>query len=55
MILIKATDREYFNRALMYARTWKLEWEFLCWYKKARKEGNDIPTSCEMALCEWDM
>jgi len=49
------TFRDYFMRALEWARKRGLKWEFLYSYKKARRLGYDIPTSCQVALSEWDI
>tara|TARA_R100000458_G_C8031000_1_gene86507 strand:- start:260 stop:424 length:165 start_codon:yes stop_codon:yes gene_type:complete len=49
------TFRDYFMRALEWAHKDGLAWEFKWSYKKARREGHNIPTAVDIALDEWDM
>ena len=48
-------NHDWFKGALGWAREWGLEKEFIYGYKKMRREGYDVPTSCHVALKEWDI
>lgn len=51
--MITKSEREYFHSCYDEAKDWFLDWEFLLFYKKFRKEGQGIKEASWNAVNEW--
>ena len=48
-------DLSIFFSWLNVAKEWELEWLFMEWYERFRKEGYDMGQSATFAAMEWDL
>ena len=53
--MITKQDRQYFHWCYDAAKEWSLNYEFLYFYKKFRKEGLSIERAAAASANEWDI
>ena len=53
--MISPEERQFFYFGLASAKRYGLEWEYITFYKRARRNGDSIVNSAWYAMCEWDL
>ena len=53
--MITKQDKDYFNWCYDLAKKYSLNYEFLSFYKKFRKQGFSIIEASDASACEWDI
>ena len=47
--------RLHYLRVLKSAKQNGLTWEFIHFYKRARRQGDNVMEATNYAMCEWDL